>query len=672
MSGAPGWRTTARGFGGDYNPEQWPVEVHEEDVALMREAGVDLVTLGVFAWAQLEVAPDDFRFQWLDEIVARLHAGGIGIDLATATASPPPWLTAAHPEMLPVTAEGTRLWPGGRQAFCPSSPVYRAHAERLCRRLAERYGSHPALRLWHVSNEIGCHNALCYCDVSAEAFRHWLENRYDTIDALNEAWGTAFWSQHYTDFSQVLPPRAVTAIANPGQQLDFRRFSSAELLANFVAERDILHEVSPGVPVTTNFMVMSHTKDMDYWAWSREVDVVSNDHYVVAADPEGFRELAFSADLVRGLAGGNPWILMEQAASAVNWQPRNVAKQPGELTRNSLQHVARGADAVLFFQWRASRAGAEKFHSALLPHAGTDTRVWREVVALSALLDRIDESVGATSDNECVIVFDWEAWWACELDSHPSVEVTYLDRAHALHRSLTDLGIGVDFAHPEQDLSGYRLIVVPTLYAVSDAAVEQITSAAAAGATVLVTYFSGIVDLRDQIRLGGYPGAFRDLLGVRVEEFCPLRADQQVRLTDGSRADVWTEHVHLDGATSVADYADGPLSGVPAITRHAYGQGTAWYLATRLDQPSIDALVSTLVNEAGLTAAAPAPGVERVRRVGSDGRGWTFLINHTVDEVVVAIRGLDLVSGAEAEGTLVLGGGQVAVVRDKGVSGAGG
>jgi beta-galactosidase len=250
-------------FGGDYNPEQWPRSVWEDDVRLMREAGVNLVTVGVFSWALLERSPGTFTFDWLDDVVDLLHAHDVKVDLATATASPPAWLARAHPEMLPVRADGTVLWPGGRQGFCPSSPVYREHALRLCRAMAERYGDHDALALWHVGNELGSHNALCYCDVSAEAFRGWLAARYGDVDRLNDAWGTAFWSQHYESFDQVLPPRVAPAFPNPTQQLDFRRFSSDQLLANFVAERDVLRELSPGVTVTTNFLVMPTVREMD-------------------------------------------------------------------------------------------------------------------------------------------------------------------------------------------------------------------------------------------------------------------------------------------------------------------------------------------------------------------------------------------------------------------------
>lgn len=659
----------ALAFGGDYNPEQWPSEAHAEDRALMREAGVDLVTLGVFSWAWLQPGPDQWDFAWLDEQMDSLHAAGIRVDLATATASPPPWLTHRHPEMLPVTHDGRTLSPGGRQAFCPSSPVYREHALALCTALAERYHDHPALALWHVSNELGCHNARCYCDVSAAAFRAWLRRRYDDdVARLNDAWATAFWSQRYDDFEQVLPPRVAPAHANPTQQLDFMRFSSDQLLDNFVVERDVLHRISPGVPVTTNFMVMRQTMEMDYLRWGRELDVVSNDHYLIAADAGGHRELAFSADLTRGTAGGRPWLLMEHSTSAVNWQPRNRAKRPGEMIRNSLAHVAHGADAVLFFQWRASRAGAEKFHSGLLPHAGTDTRQWREVVELSRVLDSVEEVAGSTPRNEAAILFDYEAWWGCELDSHPSIDVRYRDRAEDLHRALSAQGVGVDVVHPSADLASYRLVVVPTLYLVSDTTVAAVTAAAEAGATVVVTYFSGIVDESDHVRLGGYPGAFRDLLGVRTTEFLPLLEGEQVQVeglsTEPVTADTWAEDLELTGAEAVATHVDGPAAGRAAVTRRPVGAGTAWYVTTRLDTRGTDALVERLVTEAGLERLPGASAdVEVTRRVGAD-TSWLFVINHGAEPAEVPTHGVELVTGRGVAGDLVVPAGGVAVVRE--------
>jgi beta-galactosidase len=656
-------------FGGDYNPEQWPESVWAEDVRLMQDAGVNLVSVGIFSWALLEPAEGRYEFGWLDQVMDLLHEGGIGVDLATATASPPPWFSRAYPETLMRNHEGNVVWPGGRQGFCPSSPVYRERALALAGRIAERYRDHPALTMWHVGNELGCHNAHCYCDVSAAAFRRWLEHRYGSIKALNEAWGTEFWSQHYGDWDEILPPRLAAAHPNPTQRLDFHRFSSDQLLDNFVVERDLLHRVTPGIPVTTNFMVMWSVRNMDYWRWARAVDVVSNDHYLQATDPDAHVELAFSADLTRSLAGGGPWLLMEHSTSAVNWQPRNVAKRPGQLRRNSLQHVARGSDGALFFQWRASKAGAEKYHSAMLPHAGTRTRVWQEVQELGANLQALGEVAGTRIDAPVAIVFDWEAWWATELDSHPSVDVTYLDRAHAHYRALWEAGVAVDFVHPEDALDKYRLVIVPTLYCVSDAARDRLADFVAGGGTAVVTYFSGIVDTNDHIRLGGYPGAYRDLLGIWVEEFYPLRENEIVMvdgLADGGvPASLWTEALHLAGAESMATYSDGPLAGVPAITRHRpAGGGAAWYVATRLDDDGVRMLTRRLLAEAGVAPVAPTrPGVEVVRRTGPAG-SYLFAINHTDEPAALPANGTELLTGSPVTGTVSVPAGGVRVVRE--------
>ncbi|WP_432905128.1 beta-galactosidase [Micromonospora matsumotoense] len=658
------WQGDGIYFGADYNPEQWPEQVWAEDVALMRQAGVDLVSVGIFSWALLEPSPGRYEFGWLDRALDVLHAGGIHVDLATATASPPPWLAHRHPETLPRTADGAVLWPGGRQGYCPSSPIFRERSLALVETVADRYADHPAVVMWHVSNELGCHNVHCYCDVSAEAFRGWLRERYGDLDRLNDAWGTTFWSQRYHDWAEINPPRAALTFANPTQQLDFLRFSSDEQRAQLRAEREVLKR-RVHQPVTTNFMIGMGIKHMDYHSWASDVDLVANDHYLTVTDPNAHLGLAFAADHTRGVAGGDPWLLMEHSTSAVNWQPRNVAKIPGQLRRNSLTHVARGADGVLFFQWRASRAGAEKFHSALVPHAGPDTKVFDEVCRLGADLKALAEVRGSRVDAEVAILFDWEAWWGVELDSHPSVDVTYADRMRALYDALWRAGVTADVVHPSTDLSGYRLVLVPTLYLVRDADAEALRRYVAGGGTALVTYFSGIVDEHDHIRLGGYPGAFRELLGVRTEEFFPLLAGEQVTLDDGSTADVWTEWLHPAGAQVVASYQDGPLPGVPALTRHRVGDGTAWYLATRLDEAATDALVGRLLTEAGVRppVAAP-PGVEVVRRRADD-RSWLFVVNHTDAEATLDATGTDLLTGQPCGGTLRVPAGEVAVVREE-------
>lgn len=651
------------GFGGDYNPEQWPVSVRLEDLELMQEAGVNFLSVGIFSWALLEPVEGQYDFGWLDEVLDNLAGIGVKVALATATAAPPAWLVRKHPEILPVTADGAVLGPGSRRHYTPSSAVYRRYATGITRVLAERYKDHPALALWHVDNELGCHISEFYGEEDAAAFRRWLERRYGTIGALNASWGTAFWSQNYASFEEILPPSVAPSTLNPGQQLDFQRFNSWALMDYYRELVAVLREVTPRIPCTTNLMASSATKSMDYFNWAKDLDVIANDHYLVAADPERHIELAFSADLTRGIAGGDPWILMEHSTSAVNWQPRNQPKMPGEMLRNSLAHVGRGADAVMFFQWRQSFAGSEKFHSAMVPHGGRDTRVWREVVDLGAALKLLEPVRGSRVEARAAIVFDYEAWWASEIDSKPSIDVKYLNLLRAFHRSLFLKGVPVDIVHPSAPLEGYDLVLVCTLYAVSDADAANISKAASAGATVLVSYFSGIADPQDHIRLGGYPGAFRDLLGVRVEEFHPLLAGSQLKLDDGTVSSVWSEHVHLAGAETVQAFTAYPLEGVPALTRRSVGSGAAWYLATFPDRNGIDALVDRLLAESGVSPAAVADaGVELVRRRSDDGQGFLFAINHTRSTAAVSATGTDLLTGEPFGGSVPAG--SIAVIRE--------
>jgi beta-galactosidase len=498
--------------------------------------------------------------------------------------------------------------------------------------------------------------------VSAIAFRSWLVDRYGDIDELNDAWGTAFWSQRYGSFDEVLPPRAAPAFVNPTQQLDFRRFSSDEHLACFVAERDILRRLTPEVPVTTNFM--THKDVVDYWSWAAEVDVVANDHYIDPSDPESHVGLAFCADLTRGLAGGKPWLLMEHSTSAVNWRARNAAKQPGQMLRNSLQHLCRGADGIMFFQWRASEAGAEKFHSAMVPHAGPDSRVFREVCQLGSQVAALGDVAGSVVSADVAIVFDYQSWWASGLDAHPTVDVDYPGQALELYRALWSRNITVDFVRPGTDLAAYHLVVVPNLYLVEDQAARLLAEYVDSGGHLVVTYFSGIVDEHDHVRLGGYPGAFRELLGIRTEEFFPLAEGQCVSLSDGSTATVWTERTHVNDADVLARFVDGPAPGSPAVTRRRTDTGSAWYLGTRLHRSSTQRWVDTIVQEAGVVPGVAAPeGLEVVTRHGDDW-SYTFAINHTDGPLDVELAsGLDLLEDMEVEGRITVAPGSVRVLR---------
>nr|WP_307852592.1 beta-galactosidase [Glaciihabitans sp. dw_435] len=662
LPSAVGLGTAGLIYGCDYNPEQWGPATWSEDVALMREAGINLVAINIFGWSHVEPRDGEFFFDDLDTVIELLQSNGIGVNLGTGTSSPPPWLSTRHPEILPQVADGTTRWPGGRQAWCPSSPVFRDRALRLVEATVQRYGSHPAVKLWHVSNELGCHNALCYCDVSAAAFRRWLQARYATIEGLNEAWGTAFWSQRYSDWDEILPPRATLSFLNPTQNIDFSRFSSDELLSYYQAEAAVLREHST-IPVTTNFMVTAHIRTQDYWQWAPKMDLIANDHYLDNRLDVPHRELSFSADATRGLASGQPWLLMEHSTSAVNWQPLNRAKTPGEMMRNSLTHVARGADGVCFFQWRASVQGTEKYHSAVLPHAGVDSRVWRESVELGALMGRLGEVAGSTVHADVAIVFSWEAWWAADFEAHPSSELRYLDQVQQLYEALWSMGVTADIVKPGAALDGYRLVVVPSLYLVSDEDAAVITDFVAGGGHAVISFFSGIVDADDRVRAGGYPGAFREVLGVRSEEFYPLGTDETVSLSDGSTGSLWSELLHLTGAEAWVTYADGPLAGVPAITRNAHGRGVGWYLATAVDPAALIGLLATITAEAGVVPIGTvAPGAEVVRRRSQE-RDYIFVLNHTDQPIHHEFRGFDLVTQESVDGFASVAPGGVHIIR---------
>ncbi|MFE2884801.1 beta-galactosidase [Streptomyces sp. NPDC059272] len=669
--GPDGEPTTPRlAYGADYNPEQWPREVWDEDVRLMREAGVNIVSVGIFSWARIQPARDEWDFGWLDEIMDLLHAGGIGVDLATATASPPPWLSTEHPEILPVTAAGETLWPGGRQHWRPTSPVFRDHALRLVRKLAERYANHPALVAWHVSNELGCHNVYDYSDDAARAFRDWLRARYTTVDTLNQAWGTAFWSQRYSDWEQILPPRLAASFPNPTQQLDFKRFSSDALKDHLRAERDLLREITPDVPVTTNFMVMGNTKGMNYADWASEIDFVSNDHYVTPGSQDR-DELSFSANLVSGISAGRPWFLMEHSTSAVNWQPVNVAKRPGDLARDALLHVAHGADAVCYFQWRQSAAGAEKYHSAMVPHAGADSEVFRAVAELGRTLRTLAPVAGSDRETARVgIVFDWESWWASEQDSHPTDRLDYRQEALDWYSALLDLGVRADLVTAQTALDRYDVVITPVLHMIPAALSKELTRYVEQGGHLVSTYFSGVVDENDHIWLGGYPGALRDLLGIRIEEFGPLLDGDTVELDlDGTATgSLWTDRITVtDPEVEVlAHYRSGAHTGRPAVTRRTVGGGSAAYVSTRLGREGLTGLLPELLAPAGVVSELPdsAMGVvELTVRRNADSR-YLFLVNRTDDTVpLTGLTGELLVGSTGDDGFPVLSPRDVAVVR---------
>lgn len=629
-------------FGGDYNPEQWPREVWHEDAELMGQAGVNMVSVGIWSWAKLEPREGEFDFEWLDYLLDLLHSNGIKVDLATPTAAPPAWFYANYPQARVVTRDGITLANGSRGMASPSSPDYLRACANITHAIAQRYADHPALAMWHVHNEYGAPVSDSYDEASRDAWRIWLQNRYGSLDALNDAWGTSFWGQTYLEWDHIPVPSVSATVTNPTMRLDYTRFSSDAVLKCYVSERDIIKQYS-NAPVTTNFM-STNCPSMDLWAWAQEVDIVSNDYYLEAEDPRGYIKLALDADVTRSVARGKPWLLLEHSTSGVNWRERNVSKLPGEMARNSLATLARGADGIMFFQWRAARFGAEKFHSAMLPHAGTNSRVFREVCELGAELGRLTEAgvAGSTTRASVAILWDWESFWAQSLEWRPSVDVTHRQQMLDFYTQLWEDNITVDFVHPESDLSGYRLVIAPSSYLMTDQAAANITEYVRLGGYLAVNYFSGIVNENDTVRIGGLVQALHEVLGLEIEEFLPLRVEESLRvaLTDAEvtqvlEGDVWADDINLVTAQARGTYVDGPKPAGTAITRNELGKGAAWYLSTRLTGANLKPVLEAIYKDAGVTPDRTYPAdFEVIHRddLASD-TTYTFLINHGAEAV---------------------------------------
>jgi len=655
-------------YGGDYNPEQWSRDVWLEDARLMQEAGVNLVSLGIFAWARIEPSQGKYDFSWLDEVMALLYEHDVRVDLATPTASPPPWLVHLHPEMLPVNVDGVKLWHGSRRHYCPHSTAYRESARHLVTQLAEHVRRNPALAMWHVDNEYACHVTECFCEASGAAFRQWLQRRYGSLEAFNEAWGTSFWSQHYGDWEEVMPPLRTPASVNPMQRLDWQRFCSDSWLECFADQRAILRKITPDIPLTTNFMRFH--RPLDYWKWAAQEDVVSFDSYPDTSDPGWMVESAMGFDLMRSLKGGQGWILMEQAPTHVNWREQNTTKRPGVMRLGSYQAMARGADGIMFFQWRASRAGSEKFHSAVIPHAGINSRVWREAKELGGELKRFDALISSRVQAQAAIVFDWENWWALESGDKPLNDLKLLPGIMKFYSELFRRNITIDFVHPDADLSRYRLVIAPHLYLVDGGSAQNMERYVENGGTLLMNFFSGIVDGSEHVWLGGYPAPFRRMLGLWIEEFAPYAQAQTnlIATRDGMRfvCDRWSDIIHLEGAESVAAYCEDYFALGPAITRHRFGKGSSYYCGTSLGQDGLAWLLALILKDIGSQAASQLPpGIEMTRR--TDGvHTWLFLLNHSDRDVQMDLpaEGTDLVTGTSLGGSLQLKPRGVAIIQE--------
>ena len=617
-------------YGGDYNPNQWPQEIWNEDMRMFRKAGINSATVNVFSWAKIQPAEEVYDFEELDAVVDMLTREGMDIVLATSTGAMPAWMFKAYPEVARTDFEGRRHKFGRRHNACPNSPMYQKFSAKMALKLAERYSANKNVVCWHINNEYG---GECFCENCEKAFRVWLRNKYVTLEALNKAWNFEFWGHLVHSWDEIVLPNVLSDMIDrdkpifAGLAVDYRRFNSDSMLENYKAERDAIRSIDPDAFITTNFM--GTYKPIDYFKWAKEMDVVSWDSYPSYNTPWSF--VAMRHDLMRGLKG-KPFMLMEQTPSQQNWQPYNSLKKPGQMRAMSYQCMAHGADTIQFFQLRRSLGGCEKFHGAVIEHVGHEnTRVFREVAELGHELETLNEIIGAENPAKVGIVFDWDNFWSLEYTSGPNQDLKYVDQLHQYYRYFYERNIPVDMIPVDADFSKYTAVVAPVLYMVKEGMQEALEAYVNAGGVLLTGFMSGIVDQSDNVHLGGYPGPLRKMAGIWVEEIDALAPEQTgaLRFADGSAGSckLLCDIIHLEGASSLADYADNFYANSPAITKNSFGKGSFYYVGTQPDDEALAKVLDMLAAEAELApSVSERTGLEVTCRV-NNGKKYYFVLN---------------------------------------------
>jgi len=624
--------------GADYNPEQWmDPAVWDRDMALMKQAHCNEMTVGIFSWAVLEPREGEFDFSVLDETIRRVRENGGRVILSTPSGARPRWLADKYPEVLRVRPDGAREHFRGRHNHCFTSPVYREKVRKINRLLAERYGQDPTVIAWHISNE---YSGECHCPLCVNAFRDFLREKYgNDISRVNKAWWTTFWSHTYDDFDQIEPPGPLTENAVHGLNLDWHRFvthQTTDFIRNEIAP---LRELTPHIPVTINMMYEFY--ELDYHKVAQVIDFASWDCYPEwhnGDDAMIAQRAAFWHDLYRSLKG-KPFLLMESTPSLVNWKPYNKPKRPGLDVLSSMQAIAHGSDSVQYFQWRKSRGSSEKLHGAVVGHDGTaDTRVFRSVQTTGRLLEKLDQIAGTLVDAPAAVLFDWENMWALnDCQGYAAENKKYFDTCYEYHRLLWERGIQCDIVSPRADLSRYKLVFAPMLYLTDKPVIENLTAYVAQGGTLWATYMLGTVNETDLCWLGGIPAEeLKDVFGIEAEEIDTLYPVENRKATlDGTVHTLvdYCEVLKLRGAEVLAEYGDDWYAGTPAVTLHRFGKGRAIYQACRDTGSLKDALAEGILKELGIAAPVLGPlphGVTAHTR--TDGtHSYVFLENYTTE-----------------------------------------
>lgn len=620
-------------FGTEYYPEQWPEDVWYEDMELMQQAGINIVTLNVFSWALLEIEEGKYDFSKLDKIMENLEQNSIHINFATPTATVPAWAIEKYPDILPVDENGNKYSSGTRQNYCPNNDNYKKLASKIAETLAKRYGSKKSIVMWHINNEYACHIQSCYCDTCRKEFQNWLKDKYQTIDSLNKIWNNTFWGLIYTSWDQIPLPKKTVALHNPALILDYRRFMDDSFLNLYKMERNVMKQYVSNVPITTNFVGFSNA--LDFYKWGNEVDFLAWDSYPDPVPGKSGMYAPLLHDLMRCAGKGESFALMESAVSQVNWMDINMNKRPGKMTFESYEAAAHGADAVMFFQWRQFKSGPEKYHSSIIPHSGrSDTRVFREVERLGMELKKMTPVLNTKFQSEVGLIFDFDNWRALEYSFMPSKKMQYFENFEKFYRVLFNLNIPMDIISQNSDLSDYKVIIAPMLYMTQNNFSKDVTSFVNSGGTFIASYFTGIVDENDSVHDDGYPGPLKEVLGIEVMEYEPQPDEIENSVSFKSEnkiydANKWCDTIELQGAEIKAEYNEGYYEDKPAVTVNKYGDGRALYIGTSPDDSFLEKLFEKEFENANVKPIMELPeGIKAVKRSKITGKEYIFILNY--------------------------------------------
>lgn len=679
-------------FGGDYFPEQWPQEIWKEDLSLMKKCNVNMVSIAIFTWALLQPDENTWTFDWLDKIMDMLAENGIFACLATSTAAPPIWLAHKYDDVLPVTESGQKIDYGSRQAYCINSPTYRKFIRRLAEKIAQRYKNHKALALWHINNEYANKNQMCFCKNCEKLFREWLQKKYGTIGKLNDVWGTIFWGEKYFSWEQINTPKASSGSRNSTKLLDYKRFSSESFFTLYLEEYNVLREISPDIPITTNFE--GDWRKFDHSLFKNHLDVVSWNCYPDPANPDSRKWAALRHSMMRSLLG-KPFMLMEQAPSQVDWYPVNINKPPGLMRLWSYQAIAHGSDSIMYYQWRASRKGAERYHSGMIPHFGQDSRVFKEICSLGNELEKAKEVIGSAIDSKVAIIMDNDSWWTVDnpygpagsksLDNEtfwnanaqpfPTVLVSYFGELEYYFNALHNMNVAVDVIVVNYDFSKYKIVIAPLLHMIKSGFKEAVENFVKKGGIFITTYFTGLIDESVGVYLDGYPGPLRDVVGVKVEEYNPLppggenimRMNGLAGFKNNYDCSVWCDVIHSTGAKVLATFENDYYAGKPCLTENQFGKGKAYYVGTRPNENFMKDFFAKILNEQGIALPDLPQDVELMTRRKND-RSYHFYLNHATAEKKIKLpsgKYEDILTGHLYEGNLNLPQYGVSILTDK-------